>query len=98
MITLLQEYSNINIVGYKDADSNIGVISCIFKGYSSDNIGQVLNEEGIAVRTGLHCSAVAHKFFGTFPDGTVRFSIGYFNTDEDIEHLRDVLDYIDING
>lgn len=98
LIELLNEYPNIDLVGYKDQNSNIGVISCTFNNYSSDNIGQVLNEQQIAVRTGLHCSPVAHKFFGTFPDGTVRFSIGYFNNEDDLEHLRDALDYIDING
>ena len=73
-------------------------MSCLFDGYSSDNIGQVLNEQEIAVRTGLHCSPIAHEFFGTSPEGTVRFSIGYFNTDEDLEKLQEALDYIELNG
>lgn len=98
LVDLLTEYHNIKIIGYKDTNSNIGVISCVFDGYSSDNIGQVLNEKGIAVRTGLHCSPIAHEFFGTAPDGTVRFSIGYFNSRTDLEKLRDTLDYIDLNG
>ena len=88
----------ISLVGYKDEESNIGVVSCLFDGYSSDNIGQVLNEQEIAVRTGLHCSPIAHEFFGTSPEGTVRFSIGYFNTGEDLEKLQEALDYIELNG
>ncbi len=76
----------------------IGVVSCVFDGYSSDNIGQVLSDRNIAVRTGLHCSPLAHKFLGTFPAGTVRFSVGYFNSDEDFETLREALDYIEENG
>ena len=55
LIRVIKEFTNIKLIGYKDTDSNIGVISCIFDGYSSDNIGRVLNEHGIAVRTGLHC-------------------------------------------
>ncbi len=39
----------------------------------------------ILVRVGLHCAPMAHKTIGTFPDGTVRLSMGYFNTLEDIE-------------
>ena len=39
----------------------------------------------ILVRVGLHCAPIAHKTIGTFPDGTVRLSMGYFNTPEDIE-------------
>lgn len=98
LIELLKNYNNIKIIGFKDETSNIGVISCLFDGYSSDNIGQVLNEKDIAVRTGLHCSPSAHKFLGTFPDGTVRLSIGYFNSDDDLEKLREALDYIELNG
>lgn len=98
LVALLKEFDNIKLVGYKDLESNIGVVSCLFDGYSSDNIGQVLNERGIAVRTGLHCAPTAHEFFGTMPNGTVRFSIGYFNTDEDLDALRDALEYIEING
>ncbi|MBR3995396.1 MAG: aminotransferase class V-fold PLP-dependent enzyme [Clostridia bacterium] len=98
LVDIIKGYSNIKLVGYKDDESNIGVVSCLFDGYSSDNIGQVLNEQEIAVRTGLHCSPIAHEFFGTSPEGTVRFSIGYFNTDEDLEKLQDALDYIEFNG
>lgn len=98
LVSLLKGYNNIDLIGYKDSSSNIGVVSCVFDGYSSDNIGQVLNERDIAVRTGLHCSPTAHEFFGTAPNGTVRISIGYFNTDEDLEKLREALDYIDLNG
>jgi cysteine desulfurase family protein len=39
----------------------------------------------ISVRVGLHCAPLAHQALGTFPDGTVRFSLGYFNTLEDVE-------------
>jgi len=54
----------------------------------------VLSELGIEVRTGLHCSPSSHKFLGTFPAGTVRFSVSYFNTDDDFIKLRQALDYI----
>jgi len=37
------------------------------------------------VRVGLHCAPMAHRTIGTFPDGTVRLSMGYFNTPEDID-------------
>lgn len=98
LVALLKEFDNIKLIGYKDSSSNIGVVSCVFDGYSSDNIGQVLNDKEIAVRTGLHCSPTAHEFFGTFPEGTVRFSVGYFNSDEDLELLREILEYIELNS
>jgi selenocysteine lyase/cysteine desulfurase len=42
----------------------------------------------------MHCAPLAHKHIGTTPSGTVRFSVGYFNTDEDFELLDAVLDEI----
>ena len=95
LLELLGGYDNIKVIVPNDG---IGVVSCVFDGYSSDNIGQVLSDRNIAVRTGLHCSPLAHQFLGTFPAGTVRFSIGYFNSDEDFEMLREALDYIEENG
>ncbi len=49
---------------------------------AEDRLGSQYN---ILVRVGLHCAPLAHKTIGTFPDGTVRLSMGYFNTLEDIE-------------
>jgi cysteine desulfurase/selenocysteine lyase len=43
------------------------------------------NQYNILVRVGLHCAPLAHRTIGTFPDGTVRLSMGYFNTLEDID-------------
>ena len=49
--------------------------------------GDMLNSEyDIFVRVGLHCAPLAHKTLGTFPDGTVRISMGYFNTLQDMEY------------
>jgi len=94
LIDLLSKYSNIRIVSPHDRTLGIGVVSAVFDGYSSDNIGQVLSERDIAVRSGLHCAPAAHRFLGTFPSGSVRFSVGYFNTEDDFDRLREALDYI----
>lgn len=97
LLSVLKEFSNIKIIDTSFTES-IGVVSCVFEGYSSDNIGQILSEQNIAVRTGLHCAPYAHQFLDTFPSGTVRFSVSYFNTDEDFEALRNALDYIESNS
>lgn len=94
---LLTQYDFIKIVGPKDRDGMIGVISCLFEGYSADEIGNVLDEQDIAVRTGLQCAPLAHKTLGTFPSGTVRFSVQYYTTDSDFEGLKKTLDYIKEN-
>lgn len=97
LLELLRKYNNVQIVAPDEANG-IGVVSCVFDGYSSDNIGNVLSEQNIAVRTGLHCAPYAHRFLGTFPAGTVRFSVSYFNTDDDFEQLASALDFIAENA
>ena len=42
-------------------------------------------ERGILTRCGLHCAPSAHKTLGTFPQGTVRFSPGWFTTEAEID-------------
>lgn len=97
LLEILSRYENIKVIDTANAMS-IGVVSCLFDGYGSDSIGQILSEQGVAVRTGLHCAPTAHKFIGTFPAGTVRFSVSYFNTEEDFEILEAALDYIELNS
>lgn len=98
LLDILSEFNNITVFTPTNTEMSIGVVSCVFDNYSSNEIGSVLSEQDIAVRTGLHCSPLAHKFLNTFPAGTVRFSISYFNTDADFAQLRDVLEYIDENS
>lgn len=93
---LLLKYKNITLHGVSKNSS--GIISCTFSNLSPDNVGNILAEKGIAVRTGLHCSPNAHKFLGTFPAGTVRFSVNYFTSDEDFIELANALDYIEENS
>jgi cysteine desulfurase family protein len=92
--SLLIEFDNIKIIPSKNNTDAIGVLSCIFDGYASDSIGRILSDKNVAVRTGLHCAPDTHRFLGTFPSGTVRFSVSYFNTEDDFEMLRAALDYI----
>lgn len=98
LISLLSRFNNIQVVGMTDATKHVGVVSCVFDRYSSNEIGKILGESDIAVRTGLHCSPAAHTFLGTFPSGTVRLSMGYFNTDADFKKLESVLRYIEENS
>ena len=91
LIELLTQYDNIRIL---HAEKQIGLVSCLFDRYSSDEIGQVLSEQHIAFRSGLHCAPYSHRFINTFPAGTVRFSVGYFNSDEDFSMLDHALQYI----
>ncbi|MDD2197587.1 MAG: aminotransferase class V-fold PLP-dependent enzyme [Bacteroidales bacterium] len=44
---------------------------------------------GIEVRSGLHCSPLAHKTLNTFPTGTVRISLSPYHTNKDIRYLHE---------
>ena len=49
---------------------------------------------GIAVRSGLHCTPLAHQAIGSFPTGTIRFSFGYFNTLREVKTVLFALNKI----
>ncbi len=94
LLKILRAYSNISLIKTNNINNQIGIISCTFDSYSSDSIGKILSDQNIAVRTGIHCSPDAHDFLGTSPAGTVRFSVSYFTSQEDLFVLKNALDYI----
>lgn len=56
-------------------------------GRSSSEVASQLDAEGICLRAGLHCSPLAHRLAGTLAGGALRASVGYFNTEEDVNAL-----------
>lgn len=97
LLTILNDYDFISIIGNIDGHHYVGIISCVLEGISSDIAGQLFSERNIAVRTGLHCAPTAHKFLKTFPAGTIRFSVSSFTNDEDFAVLREALENINDN-
>jgi selenocysteine lyase/cysteine desulfurase len=68
----------------------VGVISVAVE--EPQEAAAVLDQSfGIACRAGLHCAPGTHRQLGTFPQGTLRFSFGYFNTDADVRAAADAL-------
>ncbi|MEG2935486.1 MAG: aminotransferase class V-fold PLP-dependent enzyme [Clostridium sp.] len=75
------------VIGLPSSKGRTAVVSLNFKNYDNGEISYYLDKEyGISVRCGLHCAPLAHKTLNTFPDGTVRFSFGLFNTTDDINY------------
>lgn len=64
---------------------NLPLIALNLQGLSSEQAAEWLNEYGIAVRAGFHCAALAHRKMGTHRDGTVRVSLGAFNTQQEAD-------------
>jgi selenocysteine lyase/cysteine desulfurase len=82
----LQEIRGVTVYGPKDALKQLSTVSFNFQGMTPSEVGLRLDEEyGILCRVGLHCSPAAHRTIGTFPQGTVRFSLSYFNRLEEVE-------------
>ena len=99
MLERLNEVPNIKIYGTKDANKRASVIAGDIGNMDSGEITFLLdNEYDIATRSGIHCAPLAHKTLGTFEQGAVRFSMGYFNTKEEIDKAIEALKEISKNN
>lgn len=93
LLSELKTISNIRLMGTFDTNDTIGIVSFIVDGYSSDDVGTILDDEfGIAVRTGFHCAPYIHDYLEDKEyQGTVRVGVGLFTTKDDIDHLIEAL-------
>lgn len=68
------------------------VVTINIKGVDSGDLAAYLDEEyGILTRAGIHCAPLAHESMNSGENGGVRFSFGYFNTEEDIAYAINTL-------
>lgn len=76
-----------------DIEKCCGILSFNVQGYMAEDVGDILDEEfDICVRTGYHCCPYIHEFIGSKEyNGTIRVSVNYFNTIEDIDKLVEAL-------
>ena len=82
----LRTIPGVIVYGPGDAQKQAGTVSFNIQGMSPSEVGMRLDEQfGILCRVGLHCSPSSHRTIGTFPEGTVRLSMSYLNTDGEIE-------------
>lgn len=89
----LESKNKLKIIGHKDLNNRVPVISIITDKIDLAELSYKLDEEyGIMTRVGLHCAPNAHKTFNTFPYGTLRFSIGHKNDRDDIDTALLALD------
>lgn len=81
----LRDMPGVALIGPDTAEGRVGVFSLDFPGKDNAEITARLEEDfGILTRCGLHCAPSAHRTLGTFPRGTVRLSLGWFNTEDNI--------------
>lgn len=83
----LEQAGLVRLLGRRDCRNRTGVVSLQTCGRAMDEAAYELDEEyGIMTRVGLHCAPSAHRTLGTYPEGTIRFSFGWWNTEEQVEH------------
>ena len=82
----LESISNLRLVGTRDLSRRVGVIALDFANIDNAEVSDRLEQEfEILTRCGMHCAPSAHKSLGTFPQGVVRFSIGYRTTEAEVD-------------
>lgn len=95
---LVSSLSNIDDIVLYDDINNDNYTSCVSfnaKNIDTAELSFILDSDfGIKNRSGLHCAPLAHKTIGSFPTGTVRLSISYFNSKQDIDYAIDSINKI----
>ena len=95
LITGLSHIPGVILYAAKDGSKQAPVVSFNLEGSAPGEVGAILDQAfDIKVRTGLHCAPAAHKTLGTFPLGTIRLGVGYFNTVDDIDFTLEAIEKI----
>lgn len=84
---LVKRIPGLRIIG--TAPEKAGVLSFVIDGFRNEDVGKALDREGIAVRSGHHCAQPILRRFGL--EGTIRASLAFYNTIDDLDALEDAL-------
>lgn len=88
----VREIPGIKLYGAFDQQARSAIVSLNVADIDSAEISDALMQGwGIATRPGAHCAPLMHRALGTERQGVVRFSFGYFNTDEEVDTAIDAL-------
>lgn len=82
----MRKINGLRILGPDEESPRLPVYSVNIDGKDNAMLARDLSDKyGIETRPGLHCAPLAHRTLGSFPEGALRLSPGYFNTEEEIE-------------
>jgi cysteine desulfurase/selenocysteine lyase len=92
---LLEAIDGVRIIG--TAKEKAGVLSFVMENAHPHDIGQILDDDGVAIRAGHHCAQPVMDFYGV--PATTRASLAFYNTKQELEvlaqGLRNVKDIFD---
>ena len=92
LLEALGEIEGVELYGTRDASKQTATVAFNIQGMESSTVGLRLDEEfDILCRVGLHCAPSAHRSLGSFPDGSIRFGLGAFNSLEDVRFAVDAV-------
>lgn len=95
MLYAKEKLSSLNKVKiYLPNDDRGSILLFNLDGVPCRECADILDRRGICVRSGLHCSPLAHRRVGSYNVGGVRASFGAFSQKDDVERLYDALKYI----
>lgn len=81
----LAEVPQVRIIGPQTTQRRASPVSFVLDGVHAHDVGQVLDDEGVAVRVGHHCAAPLHRRFGI--SATARASFAMYNTLDEVDRL-----------
>ncbi|WP_124054757.1 SufS family cysteine desulfurase [Arcanobacterium ihumii] len=89
LIQEMLKIPHVRILGPKDVKNRLGVVAFEVEGVHPHDVGQILNEKGIAIRVGHHCAQPIHQHFGVWSSN--RVSLAPYNTCSEIDLFVDTL-------
>lgn len=88
-LTRLTAIDGLRIVGPTDASERGGAVAFVVDGIHAHDLGQILDDEGVAIRVGHHCAWPLHKRFGVA--ATARASFAAYNTTAEVDALAEAI-------
>lgn len=87
----LGNISGVQVFSLPGLKNQIGVVSFVPRNRDVEEVGEVLSQNGVAVRTGFHCAPLAHRTAGTLETGTIRLSFSAFNTFSEVHQCLRII-------
>ncbi len=81
----IREIDGLRVIG--EAEHKCGVLSFVIEGVHPNDLAMLIDQEGVAIRTGHHCAMPTMEHFGV--TGTARASFAFYNTRADVDRLID---------
>lgn len=88
----IEQIDEVRIIGNTNSLERVGILGIDCRLQDNSQVAHRLNKDyGIVTRVGLQCAPAAHQYYGTFPKGSIRFSVSSYTTEQEIEQTVSAL-------